>query len=246
MSRPPATGLAAPPKSLHASERDTARVRQARADSRERLEALALAPLTCIDASGGKLAMTRASGRGPHRERVVGAGPPYDGPHVTMIAALALPGVEAVMTIDGATDADAVRASVEQGLCPTVTAWALGGMDNLRAHHVAGLRDRIAAPGARLMFGPPSSPDRSPIEPCWSTRNTLGRAVQARTRAALDAALQRVVAAVTPSKARGWCRHGGDVLRELENRCRLYREQVSWKVDSASSMTTATAIAISR
>jgi hypothetical protein len=37
VSRPPAIGLAAQKKSLHASERDTARVQQARADYRERI-----------------------------------------------------------------------------------------------------------------------------------------------------------------------------------------------------------------
>jgi hypothetical protein len=37
-----------------------------------------------------------------------------------MIAALSLHGVEAVMTIDGAMDAEVFRAYVEQVLCPTL------------------------------------------------------------------------------------------------------------------------------
>ena len=78
-----------------------------------------MARLKFIDESGINLAMTRAYGRGPRGERVVGAVPHNYGPNVTMMAALSRHGVEAVMTIDGATDADVFRAYVEQVLCPT-------------------------------------------------------------------------------------------------------------------------------
>jgi transposase len=87
------------------------------------------------------------------------------------------------------------------------------GMDNLRAHNVAGIRDRIEERGARLVFLPPSSPDLSPIEPCWSKLKTLLRAAQARTREALDAAIQKAWAAVMPSDARSWFPHCGYALR---------------------------------
>jgi transposase len=134
-------------------------------------------------------------------------------PNVTMIAALSLHGVEAVMTIDGATDADVFRAYVEQVLCPTVIAGDIVVIDNLGAHKVAGIRDRIEERGARLVFLPPYSPDLSPIEPCWSKLKTLLRAAQARTREALDAAIQKALAAVMPSDARSWFRHCGYALR---------------------------------
>jgi transposase len=130
-----------------------------------------------------------------------------------MIVALALPGVEAVMTIDGATAAEVFRTSVEQVLYPTLTAGDIVVMDNLRAHKVAGIRDRIEARGARLMFLPPYPPDLSPIDLCWSKLKTLLRAAQARTREALDAALQQALAAVRPADARDWFRHCGDALR---------------------------------
>jgi hypothetical protein len=41
---------------------------------------------------------------------VIEAVPQTYGAHVTRLAALALPGVEAVMTIDGATDVEGLRA----------------------------------------------------------------------------------------------------------------------------------------
>ena len=159
------------------------------------------------------LAMTRQYGRAPRGERVVGAVPQNYGANVTMLAALSLQGVGAVMTVDGATDAAVFHAYVEHVLCPTLVPGDVVIMDNLRAHKVAGIRERIEACGARLIYLPPYSPDLSPIEPCWSKLKALLRTAQARTREALDAAIQQVLAAVTASDARGWFRHCGYALR---------------------------------
>ena len=157
--------------------------------------------------------MTRRYGRAPRGERVVGAVPHNYGANVTMLAALSLQGVEAVMTIDGATDAEVFRAYVGHVLGPTLTPGDIVIMDNLRAHKVAGIRERIEASGARLIYLPPYSPDLSPIEPCWSKLKTLLRTAQARTRDALDVAIQQVLAAVTSSDADGWFHHCGYALR---------------------------------
>ena len=163
--------------------------------------------------SGVNLAMTRRYGRAPPGERVVGAVPQNYGANVTMIATLSLRGVEAVMTIDGATDAEVFRAYVQHVLCPTLVPGDIVVMDNLRAHKVSGVREHIEACRAQLVYLPPYSPDLSPIEPCWSKLKTLWRAAQARTREALDAAIERVLAAVTPSDARSWFHHCGYALR---------------------------------
>jgi transposase len=37
-------------------------------------------------------------------------------------------------------------------------------MDNLRSHKVNGVRDKIEAAGAELLYLPPYSPDLNPIE----------------------------------------------------------------------------------
>jgi transposase len=159
------------------------------------------------------LAMTRRYGRAPRGERVVGAVPQNYGANVTMLAALSWRGVEAVMAIDGATDAEVFRAYVQQVLCPTLVPGDIVVMDNLRAHKVSGVREHIEACRAQLVYLPPYSPDLSPIEPCWSKLKTLLRAAQARTREALDAAIERVLAAVTQPDARSWFHHCGDALR---------------------------------
>jgi transposase len=211
--RAAAPGLAAQKKSLHASERDTARVQQARADYREAIAALAPQRFKFIDESGVNLAMTRLYGRAPRGVRVVGSGPQNYGANVTLLAALSRQGTAALMTIDGATAAEVFRADVEHVLGPTLVPGDIVIMDNLRAHKVAGLRERIEACGAQRLYLPPYSPDLSPIEPCWSKLKTLLRTARARTRDALEAAIQQVLAAVTSSDARDWFRHCGYALR---------------------------------
>jgi transposase len=70
-------------------------------------------------------------------------------------SSLGTTGLEALMTVDGATDGDVFRAFVEHVLCPTLQAGDVVVMDNLRAHKVAGIEDAITGCGARLIYLPP-------------------------------------------------------------------------------------------
>jgi hypothetical protein len=113
-----ARGAPAEKKSLHASERDTPRVQQARAIYQQRITALDLRRLKFVDESGVNLAMTRLYGRAPTGERVVGSVPQNYGPNVTLLGALGVHGLHAVMTVDGATDTEVFRTYVKQVLGP--------------------------------------------------------------------------------------------------------------------------------
>jgi transposase len=208
-----APGAPAQKKSLHASERDTPRVQQARALYQQRLPALDLERLKFVDESGVNLAMTRLYGRAPTGERVVGSVPQNFGPNVTVLGALAVHGLHAVMTIDGATDTDVFRTYVKQVLGPTLRPGDIVVMDNLRAHKAVGVQQALARRGARLLYLPPYSPDLSPIEPCWSKVKTALRKAKARTREALDSAITGALATITDADAHGWFRHCGYALR---------------------------------
>jgi transposase len=169
--------------------------------------------LKFIDESGVNLAMTRLYGRAPKGERVIDAVPQNYGQNVTMLGALSIGGLEAVMTVEGATDADVFLAYVEHVLAPTLRPGDIVVMDNLRAHKVAGVQHAIAGCGARLLYLPPYSPDLSPIEPCWSKLKAFLRVVKARTREALDAAITHALATVTAADARGWFAYCGYALQ---------------------------------
>jgi transposase len=205
----PAAGITTQKKSLHASERDTPRIQQARQDYRQQITALDLRRLKFVDESGVNLAMTRLYGRAPAGARVVGSVPQNYGPNVTMLGALGLHGLHAVLTVDGATDADVFRTYLKQVLAPTLTRGDMVVMDNLGAHKAVGIQQAIARRGARLRYLPPYSPDLSPIEPCWSKLKLALRKAKARTRAALEAAIAEAMMTVTHTDAWGWFKHCG-------------------------------------
>jgi transposase len=166
-----------------------------------------------VDESGVNLAMTRLYGRAPAGQRAVGSVPQNYGPNVTMLGALGVHGLQAVMTVDGATDADVCRTYVKPVLGPTLRPGDIVVMDNLQAHKAVGVQQAIARRGTRLLYLPPYSPDLSPIEPCWSKLKTALRKAKARTRAALDAAIAEAMGTVSRTDAWGWFKHCGYSVR---------------------------------
>jgi transposase len=203
------TGPAKKKKSLHASERDTERVQQARSDYQEEIAKLDLKRFKFIDESGVNIAMTRLYGRAPRGERVIGSVPQNYGSNITMLASLGASGLGALMTVDGATDGLVFRAYVERVLCPTLRRGDIVVMDNLGAHKVSGIREAIEGRGAKLIYLPPYSPDLSPIEKCWSKIKSVLRSIGARTREALDAAIKQAISTITESDALAWFTHCG-------------------------------------
>ena len=199
-----ALGVTTPTKALHATERDTARVQQARAADHALIEPGALQRCKFGDASGVNLAMTRRFGRAPRGARVIGAVPQNYGAHLTMMAALSLHGIEAVMTIAGATAAEVFHADTAQVLGPTLRPGDIVVMANLSAHQLAPLREGIEGCGAQLLYLPPYSPDLAPIERAWSKIKPCLRAAQARTREALEMAIRQVLTTITAGDAHGW------------------------------------------
>ena len=127
-----------------------------------------------------------------------------------MLAALGSQGVEAMMTIDGATDAEVFRVYVEQVLRPTLRPGDIVIRDNLQAHKAAGIHEAMAQAGAPLHYLPPYSPDLSPIERCWSKLKTALRTAKARTREALEQAIAQALATISAADARSWFHHCGD------------------------------------
>lgn len=153
--------------------------------------------------------MTRRYGRAQRGERVHDAVPRNFGRNVSILGSLSCYGMEAVMTVDGAVDANVFRAYVRHVLTPTLRSGDIVVMDNLSVHKVDGIEAMITATGAQLIYLPPYSPDWSPIEPCWSKIKTHLRGLKVRTREALDQALTKIIPRVSNSDARGWFAHCG-------------------------------------
>lgn len=86
-------------------------------------------------------------------------------------------------------------------------------MDNLSAHKVRGVRERIEACGAELLYLPPYSPDVNLIEKAWFKLKQFLRAVKARSAQALEQAITEALKTITADNAAAWFRYCGYTLQ---------------------------------
>ena len=128
---------------------------------------------------------------------------------MTLVAALTPNGLQAAMTVSGAVNGDVFAAYLDQVLGPTLVPGDVVVLDNLPAHKVAGLAERVEARGARLLYLPPYSPDFNPIELAFSKLKTWLRTAQARTREALDDAVGAAMKWISADDAQNWFAHCG-------------------------------------
>jgi transposase len=163
--------------------------------------------LVFLDESGATTQMTRHYGRAARGERVREATPSGHWYTLTMLAALTWQGLQAPMTIASATDGDVFLAYLEQVLCPSLRPGQIVIMDNLAAHKVSGVREKITATGAQLLYLPPYSPDFNPIEQAWSKIKQYLRSAKARSLEALEIAITQALATITPENASAWFAH---------------------------------------
>ncbi|OJH35161.1 hypothetical protein BON30_11340 [Cystobacter ferrugineus] len=165
--------------------------------------------LVFLDETGCHTSMTRTHGRAPRGERVVGYVPRNRGTVTTVLGALALDGIRALMTIEGATTGDVFEAFVEHMLVPKLNPGDIVVMDNVGAHKPEHILERIRAAGAHVLFLPPYSPDLNPIELLWNKLKELLKSMEARTLQALDDAIARAMDLITCEDIDGWFRHCG-------------------------------------
>lgn len=162
-----------------------------------------------LDEAGSNIAMTRDYARSESGERAHDKVPRNRGTVTSMLGALSLQGLIAMMTVDGGTSADVFQVFVEQVLAPTLPPGAIVVMDNAGAHKAAPVLEAFAKAGVEIRFLPPYSPELNPIELAWAKLKRLLKDAKARTREALNAAIGAIADAISPLDASGWFRHCG-------------------------------------
>lgn len=150
--------------------------------------------------------MTRLYGRAPGGQRVHESAPEGDWQILTILGAMSSRGIVAAMTVEAATDRDIFLAFLDEVLCPALRPGDVVVMDNLSSHKVDGVRQRIEARHAELLYLPPYSPDLNPIEKAWSKLKQILRQLKARTADALDQAITQALAEISPANAQAWLR----------------------------------------
>jgi transposase len=201
-----ADGSAAEKKSLHATERDTEENRRRREEFVAKLGTIPPEKLIFLDESGVTTRMTRLYARAPGGTRVHEGAPEGDWKILTILGAMSTRGIIAAMTIEAATDREIFLAYLDEVLCPQLQPGDVVVMDNLSSHKVDGVRQRIEARKAELIYLPPYSPDLNPIEKAWSKLKQILRQVKARTAEALDQAIAAAIPEISPANAQAWFR----------------------------------------
>jgi transposase len=195
-------------KSLHATQRDSPRVRRKRRAFRRTVAALDPNHLVFVDETGANTAMTRRYGRAPRGQRVKGA-VPGQWKSVTLVAGLRLAGVVAPMAFPGAMNTPSFRSYVDQILKPQLHPGDVVIWDNLKPHQDAQARTAVGGVAACVEPLPPYSPDLTPIEKLWSKVKSVLRSVAGRTTEAVYGAMRTAFERVSPQDIRGWFRSCG-------------------------------------
>lgn len=184
---------------------------EARREFWEQVESLDPAELVFVDETGIDTRMVRRYARAPTGERAHGT-QPATYRRLTVIGGLAAEGLLALMSSPHAMDTALFLGYLDQVLIPELARRkpnAIVVLDNLKPHHAAAVKEKLAAAGLRLLYLPPYSPDFAPVEPAWSKLKTLLRTAAKRSLEALEGALARVIDAITPEDAHGYFTHCG-------------------------------------
>jgi transposase len=165
--------------------------------------------LVFLDETATTTKMIRRYGRAPRGERCRVAVPFGHWKTITVTAGLRASGLTATALFDGPMTGARFRAYVEQTLVPVLKRGDTVVLDNLPAHKVGGIRERIEATGARLLYLPAYSPDFNPIELAFAKLKAILRAQAARTVTDLWSAIKRAFRRFTPDECRNYLAAAG-------------------------------------
>jgi len=196
-------------KTVRASEHDRPDIRAARHHWQATAPTLDPARLVFLDESGVTTNLLRRYGRSRRGQRVADHAPHGRWQTSTFIAALRVRGLTAPGVFDGPMDGESFLAYVDQILAPTLQPGDIVVADNLPAHHVDGVDDRIAAAGAELWYLPPYSPDFNPIELAFAKLKAFFRAARPRTFAHVCELMAAALGLFMPDECANYVRHCG-------------------------------------
>ena len=128
---------------------------------------------------------------------------------MTFLAALRHDRIDAPWLLDGPVNGDSFLVYVENVLAQTLRPGDIVIMDNLGSHKRKAVRQAIRTAGARLIFLPKYSPDLNPIEQVFAKLKHLLRKAAARTRAAVCAAIGKLLDAFTSDECANYLKNSG-------------------------------------
>ena len=157
-----------------------------------------------MDETGVLLGLTRSHARSQQGTRAYSLNPFYRGAKVTVVGAISIDRVVALMTIDDSMDSKAFEVFVEKFLVPQLWSEAVVVMDNLSAHKLASIAPMIEAVGASVLNLSPYSPDFNPIELWWSQLKSFLRQFTPTTTEMVDRVIAVALNLINPQHLKNW------------------------------------------
>lgn len=163
--------------------------------------------LVFLDEMGVLLGLMRTHARAVPGERAYDFKPFYRGSKVSVLGAISISKVLAVMTIDDSMDAAAFKVYVSKCLVPQLWKGAVVVMDNLPAHKGAAIAPLIEAVGATVLYLSPYSPEFNPIEHWWSQLKAFLRRFSPSTPKRVDTLIKIAMNLMDTQHLRNWFTH---------------------------------------
>ena len=203
----PATRFAAQKKTLRASQATSERVQLLRSEYWSKVKDIDPKDLVFLDEMGVRLGLMRTHARAVPGNRAYDFKPFYRGSKVSVIGAITVSKVLAVMMLDDSMDAAAFKVYVSKCLVPQLWKGAVVVMDNLPAHKVEAIAPLIEAVGAKILYLSPYSPEFNPIEHWWSQLKAFLRQFSPTTSKMVCTLIKTAMDLIAPNHLRNWFAH---------------------------------------
>ncbi|MGF2040243.1 transposase [Nostoc sp. ChiVER01] len=191
-------------KTLRSTQVGTERVLNKRRDYWEKVKHIEPENLVFLDKTGILLGLTRTHARSQMGTRAYSLNPFYRGSKVTVIGAISIKKVVALMTMNNSIDGIAFELFVEKFLVPNLWSEAVVVMDNLSAHKLDLIVPMIEAVGAKVLCLSSYSPDFNPIELWWSQLKSFLRSFTPTTTEMVDKLISVALDLINPQHLRNW------------------------------------------
>jgi transposase len=189
---------------LRSSQAATPRVQNKRAEYWEKVRDIEPDNLVFLDETGVLLGLARTHARSQLGTRVYELKPFYRGAKVTVIGAISLKKVVALMTMNNSMDSTAFDVFIEKFLVPHLWSGTVLVMDNLPAHKLASIEPMIEAVGAKVICLSPYSPAFNPIELWLSQLKSFLRSFAPTTTEMVDTVISVALNLMNPQHLKNW------------------------------------------
>lgn len=168
------------------------------------LEVIDPMDLVFIDESGAHLGMTSDYARTEGGERAKMPKPFDTGEKFSIIGAVCLTGIIAMMYVASSVDGNIFKTYIKKLLIPKLRRGQFVIFDNVNFHKSKELIEMIENVGAKVVFLPPYSPDLSPIEKMWSKIKEILKRKKPRSKAEFHQSLFEAITAVNEEDFEEW------------------------------------------